>query len=57
MKIKKQFERPMLLRELAITGDGPILQGSVSDNTTIVSTGQQVQEYNFSGNDFNHQWE
>lgn len=59
MKTKKQFERPALLRELALTGDGPILQGSVADNTVIVSTGQTVQEYDFSdpAGNFNHQWE
>ena len=57
MKTRKRFERPAILRELALTGDAPILQGSVADNTVIVSAGQEVQEHNFSGNDFNHQWE
>lgn len=57
MRTKRQFERPAILRELALTGSGPILQGSVSDNTTIVSTGQEVKEYDFSGDNFNHTWE
>lgn len=57
MRTKRQFERPAILRELALTGDGPILQGSVADNTVIVSTGQAVEEHDFSGENFNHTWE
>lgn len=57
--MKKLFIKPEVLRELVLLGDGPILQGSVADNTVIVSTGQEVQEYDFSdpNGNFNHQWE
>ena len=57
MKQKKQFTRPAILQELSLLPDSPILAGSVVDNTTIVSTGQEVQEHDFSGGDFNHEWE
>ena len=57
MAMKKLFIKPEVLRELELLGDGPILQGSVSDNTVIVSTGQEVKDYDFSGENFNHQWE
>ncbi len=55
--MKRLFIKPAILRELDLLGDGPILQGSVSDNTTVVSTGQEVKDYDFSGDTFNHQWE
>ena len=55
--MKKQFVKPAVLGELALQGDKPILEGSVVDNTTIVSTGQAVENHDFSGSGFNHQWE
>lgn len=55
--MKKLFIKPAILRELDLLGDGPILQGSVSDNTTVVSMGQEVKDYDISDGNFNHQWE
>ena len=57
MKQKKQFVRPAVLQELFLLPDTPILAGSVADNVTIVSTGQEVEEHDFSGGEFNHEWE
>ena len=57
MKQKKQFVRPAVLQELSLLPDSLILAGSIVDNTTVVSTGQAVENYNFSSDDFNHQWE
>ncbi len=59
MKQKKQFTRPAILQEFSLLPDTPILAGSVVDNTTIVSTGQTVENYDFSPeqSDFNHDWE
>ena len=57
MAMKKQFVKPVVLGELSLQGDKPILEGSVVDNTTIVSTGQAVENHDFSGTEFNHQWE
>jgi hypothetical protein len=57
MKQKKQFVRPAVLQELSLLPDMPILAGSLVDNATIVSTGQEVEEHDFSGSDFNHDWE
>ena len=56
MKQKKQFTRPALLQEFSLLPDTPILAGSVVDNTTIVSTGQEVQDWNYE-TDFDHNWE
>ena len=57
MAMKKQFVKPVVLGELSLQGDKPILEGSVVDNTTIVSTGQVVENHDFSGSGFNHHWE
>ena len=59
MKQKKQFTRPAILQELSLLPETPILAGSVVDNTTILSTGQTVENYDFSPeqSDFNHEWE
>ena len=56
MRQKKQFTRPAILQELSLLPDTPILAGSVVDNTTIVSTGQEVQDWNYE-TDFDHNWE
>lgn len=58
MKQKKQFVRPAVLQEVTLQGDSHILQGSVSDDTTVISTGQDVENYDFGTDQtYNHQWE
>lgn len=57
MKKKQQFVRPAILQELTLLPETPILAGSVVDNATIESAGQEVENYDFSGGDFNHNWE
>lgn len=57
MKQKKQFTRPAILQELSLLPETPILAGSVVDNVTVYSTGQEVENHDFSGDVFNHEWE
>ena len=58
MKVKKQFVRPFVLQEVTLLPGTPILQGSVSDNTTVISMGQQVEFKEFDDyENFNHNWE
>lgn len=57
MKQKKQFTRPAILQELTLLPESPILQGSTVDNTVIVSTGQDVENHDFSDESFDHQWQ
>ena len=58
MKVKKQFVRPFVLQEVTLLPGTPILQGSVSDNTTVTSMGQQVEFKEFDDyENFNHNWE
>ena len=53
---KITYEAPAILREVDLQVEGEILTGSVVDTTTVVSTGQEVEEYDFSQSDFNHDW-
>ena len=56
MRKKQQFVRPAILQEVTLLPESPILAGSVVDNTTIVSTGQEVKTYDFGDSSFNHNW-
>ncbi|MBR1487313.1 MAG: hypothetical protein IJ603_00280 [Bacteroidales bacterium] len=57
MKQKKQFVRPEVLQELSLLHDTPILQGSVVDDVTVISSGQEVQEINAEDQEWNQNWE
>ena len=54
--MKKIFIKPLILRELTILSENPVLAASVVDNTTITATGQEVTTYDFGDNSFNHNW-
>ncbi len=56
MKQKKTFITPAVLQALSLRGETPILAGSVAEQTTVTATGQEVQEYDFNENTFNHEW-
>ena len=56
MKRKKVYKTPAILREVFLQVEGEILAGSVVDTTTVVSTGQEVETYNFDSEVFNHEW-
>ena len=56
MTRKKVYKAPVILREVNLQVEGEILAGSVVDTTTVVSTGQEVEEYDFSQPEFNHDW-
>ena len=58
MKQKKSFVKPVVLQEVTLLPGSPILQGSVSDNTTVISMGQQVEYVDVDDpSSFNHNWE
>ena len=58
MKQKQLFVKPVVLQEVTLLPGSPILQGSVSDNTTVISMGQQVETKEFDDyENFNHNWE
>ena len=56
MKQKKHFIRPAVLQELNILPETPILQASIVTSTTVTTTGQEIQDYNWNDSSFNHDW-
>jgi len=58
MMRKIKFESPAVLKVVHLECESPIMAGSVVTNDTEVkTTGQQVEEYNFSDTQFNQEWE
>ena len=57
----KTYQTPTVLKEVNVLLERDFLQGSVVDNMTVVATGQEVEEYNFSteveDNPFTFEWE
>ena len=55
------YQTPTVLKEVDVLIERDFLAGSVVDNLTIVATGQEVEEYNFSteveDNPFTFEWE
>lgn len=57
MRQKQKFVKPAIRQEFSLLPGTPILSGSIVEQTTITSTGQEVQEYNGGDPTFNHNWE
>ena len=56
-KCYKVYESPAILREVALAPQKALLDGSVVDKMNVTATGQQTQDYDFSSDGFNHNWE
>lgn len=59
MRQAKNYAPPIVIKESRIYAETAVLTGSVVDKTvvTIEATEQKVQNYDFSGSEFNHNWE
>ena len=57
MMKKMKYTPPAVLRERTIFVEESILVGSFADKTRIESKGQDVEQYDFSDDSFNHTWE
>ena len=56
--MEKIYKSPFVLREVGDETETSFLLGSIVDNIgTVESTGQEVKEYNFAEEQFNHTWE
>lgn len=54
---KKKYTAPAILRDKTVFVEESILVGSFADKTSIESKGQDVVQYDFSDDSFNHEWE
>lgn len=55
-KCYKVYETPAILRRVALVPKNALLAGSVVE-MNVTSTGQEVQDLDFSGSGFNHDWQ
>jgi len=56
MKTKQRFESPRVLNELMLQTEGFFLASVVDTEITLESTGQKVENHDFSESEFNHEW-
>jgi hypothetical protein len=55
---KKIYQSPCVLKTLPLEMESNLLAGSVvTKDTGVKSTGQEVTTYDFSGTQFNQEWE
>ena len=57
MKHKQKFESPRVMGELRLEPEGVLLVSIVDTKVTVETTGQKVENHDFSGETFNHEWE
>ena len=57
MKQKQKFESPRVMGELRLEPEGVLLVSIVDTKVTVKTTGQKVENHDFSGETFNHEWE
>lgn len=50
------YQQPAVLQEFSIEMEAAILAGSVADKTSVKTTGQEVDTYDFKEDSFNHSW-
>ena len=57
MKQKMRYKAPAVRRVVPVHLKGSLLSGSVADHIEVISMGQDVEELDFSGDGFNHEWQ
>ena len=57
MKQKMRYNAPAVRRVVPVHLKGSLLSGSVADHIEVISMGQDVEELDFSGDGFNHEWQ
>jgi len=55
---KQTYVSPAILRQVAFAPGESLLVGSAVNDLNVTSTGQEVQDYDFTtGTGFNHDWQ
>ena len=57
MNQKQIFESPRVMGELRLEPEGVLLVSIVDTKVTVETTGQKVENHDFSGSEFNHDWQ
>ena len=48
---------PRVLQEVTVRVERAFLAASLVDTAVVTSVGQEVEEFDFTTDEFNHQWE
>ena len=57
MKNSSNYQSPRVLQEVSVRVEKSFLAASLVDKAVVTSVGQEVEEYDFTSDEFNHQWE
>ena len=57
MKNSSNYQSPRVLQEVSIRVEKAFLKASLVDTAVVTSVGQEVEEHDFTTDEFNHQWE
>ena len=57
MKHSSNYQSPRVLQEVSIHMEKAFLKASLVDTAVVTSVGQEVEEHDFTTDEFNHQWE
>ena len=52
-----EYKTPQIKKIVTLDSGREFLSGSVVEKTSVKSMGQEVVDFDFSGDDFNHEWE
>ena len=51
------YQEPVVLQEVSVRLERAFLAASLVDTAVVTSVGQEGEEYDFTSDEFNHQWE
>ena len=54
---KNNYLAPRVLQEVSVRVERAFLAASLVDTAVVTSVGQEVEEFDFTSDEFNHQWE
>ena len=54
---KRNYQAPRVLQEVSVRVERAFLAASLVDTAVVTSVGQEVEEFDFTTDEFNHQWE
>ena len=59
MNLNNHYQSPEIIRKVAFVSDVSLLAGSIVDNATVISQGQEVDTFKWDDDSqgFNHNWD
>ena len=54
---RNNYQAPRVIQEVSVFVEREFLKASLVDTAVVMSVGQEVEEHDFTTDEFNHQWE